>query len=277
MNYLLEVQAPGTPAEQHELTLGSITAGSGEAAELRLGSAVFQAQHLQLDVLPEGVRVRLLDSVEGGIVFEGVQLREAMVPWGSEVFVNGVRLSLLATGERKRNAHPLLVAALAVALVALGWQGGGAAADASASTSVEPPAMTLPVAPCPEPAPPAALEQARKDEHAAQAKLERYPFDAGEGLRALEHLNVAKACFAAAGATADQSRTEQRLKALQRTLAEDLAAWRLRLDRALDQDRPRDTIAAVRGLDALVGPLGDTPYRAWLKEQRHRLERKQSR
>ncbi len=276
MNYLLEVQAPGAPAEQHELSLGSVTAGSGEAAELRLASPVFQAHHLQFEVLPEGARVRLLDDIEGGIVFEGVQLREAMVPWGSEIFVSGVRLSLLATGERKHKAHPLLLAALAVALVALGWQGGGAAADASASTTVEPPAMAVPAASCPEASADAALVRARKDEHAAQAKLERYPFDAGEGLRALEHLNVAKACFSVAGATADQGRAEQRREALQRTLAEDLAAWRLRLDRALAQDRPSDAMAAVRGLEALVEPLGDTPYRAWLKDQRHRLERKKA-
>ena len=276
MNYLLEVQAPGAPAEQHELSLGSVVAGSSEAAELRLASPVFQPQHLQLEVLAEGARVRLLDGIEGGIVFEGVQLREAMVPWGSEVFVSGVRLSLLATGERKRKAHPLLLAALAVALVALGWQGGGAAADASASTSVEPPTMTVARVSCPETAPQAAVERGRRDEHAALAKLERYPFDASEGLRALEHLNIAKACFEAAGATADQGRASQRQEAIQRTLAEDLAAWRLRLDRALEQDRPREAMAAVRGLEALVEPLGDTPYRAWLKEQRHRLERKKA-
>lgn len=276
MNYLLEVQDSGAPAEQYELSLGSVMAGSSEAAGLRLASPVFQAQHLQLEVLPEGARVRLLDGIEGGIVFEGVQLREAMVPWGSEVFVSGVRLSFLATGEGKRKAYPLLMAALAIALVALGWRGGGAAADASASTTVEPPAIAVPAASCPETATDIALARARKDEQAAQAKLERYPFDAGEGLRALEHLNVAKACFSVAGATADQGRVRQRQEALQRTLAEDLAAWRLRLDLALEQDRPREAVAAVRGLDALIGPLGDTPYRAWLKDLKHRLERKKA-
>jgi hypothetical protein len=200
-----------------------------------------------------------------------------VVPWGGELFVSGVRLSFLATGERKRKAHPLLVLALAGGLVGLGWQGGGAAADAKAAAPVEPPVLARPSTSCPETEAGAAAERAVKEEHAAQAKLERYPFDAGEGLRALEHLQVAKACFTVAVAAADLARAEEQRLALQRTLAEDLAAWRLRLDRALAQDRPREALAAVRGLEALVAPLGDTAYRAWLKDQGHRFERKQAR
>jgi hypothetical protein len=277
MKYLLEVQAPGMQAEQHELEQGLVTAGQGDGAELRIAAPAFQARHIALEVLPEGVRVHLLAGIEGAIIFDGEQLREAVVPWGGEVFISGVRLSFLAPGERKRKAHPLLVVALAVGLVGLGWQGGGAAADASAAAPVEAPALTLPPTPCPETDAGAAAERAAKEERAAEAKLERYPFDAGEGLRALARLQLAKACFSVAGAAAELARAEEQQLALQRTLSEDLAAWRLRLDRALSQDRPRDALAAVKGLEALFAPLGDNAYRTWLSAQRNRLERKQAR
>jgi hypothetical protein len=276
MTYLLEVQAPGCQAEQYELKTGVVSVGYGEGAELAVAAPPLLPRHVALEVQSEGVRAHLLAGVDGNMVFEGLQLRETMVPWGAEIFVNGVRLSFLAVERSQRKVHPLLVLALGGALIALGWQGGGAAAEASHGVAaVEPPALTMPVTPCSESDPLLALERGRREELAASAKRERYPFDASEGLRSLERLQIARACFGNAGAAAEAGRVEQASESLQRSLDEDLAAWRLRLERAVQQDRPREALKAITGLDALVSPLGESPYRAWLRDERRRLERKQ--
>jgi hypothetical protein len=133
----------------------------------------------------------------------------------------------------------------------------------------------MPARSCPESDQALSTERGRREELAANAKRERYPFDGTEGLRAVERLQIARACFANAGASGDVERVELAAEALRRSLSEDLAAWRLRLERALQQDRRREALAAIKGLEALVIPLGETPYRAWLRDQRRRLERRQ--
>jgi hypothetical protein len=274
MSYSMEIQAPGGQTELHELQVGALTIGGSEDAGEQLLASTLGATRLVLDVKPEHVKVQLPANAAHSFVFDGLQVREAIVPWGGEIFASGVRLSFLATDTRERRAHPLLLLALAASVVALAWSGGGAAGEAGPSTpAVEPPELAMPTVMCPEQDPGQAFSLALREELAAGARQARYPFDAREGLLALGRLQAAVACFDAGHATDDAKRIKAAHDSLQRILSEDLAAGRLRLDRALEQRRPRDALKALRGLDALVEPLGDTPYRAWLRGRRRGLER----
>jgi hypothetical protein len=278
MAYRLEVQAPNRAPEQHELKPGVVSLGSGELAELRISAPNLAALHLSLEVQATAVLVRVLDGAPSGVLYEGNEQREAAVEWGAEVFVAGVRLSFLADDVAKRRTNPLLVVALGVALVILAWQGASTAADSDEQSSVvEPPSLAQPATPCPDAEPAVAAQRARSDELAARAKQERYPFDASEGLAALQRLEAAAACFDAAGTPADAVRVRSVRDAFQARLNDDFAALRLRLQLALDQERTGDALGAARGLEELVAPMGETPYRSWLLTLRRRLEWKRAR
>jgi hypothetical protein len=278
MAYRLEVQAPTRAAEQHELKPGVVSLGSGDHADLRLGAPSLAPLHLSLEVQLTGVIVRVVDGVPSGVLYEGVEQREATVGWGAEIFVAGVRLSFLADDIAKRRTNPILVAALGIALVVLAWQGAGTAAEgAEQSATVEPPSLTPPATPCPEAEPALAAQRARGDELAGRAKQERYPFDASEGLAALQRLEAAAACFETAGAPVDAVRIRSVRDAFQVRLNDDFSALRLRLQLALDQERPSDALGATRELEALVAPMGETPYRSWLLTLRQRFEHKRAR
>jgi len=222
--------------------------------------------------------VRVLDGVPSGVVYEGVEQREVTVRWGEEIFVAGVRLSFLMDDVAERRTHPILIAALGIALVVLAWQGAGTAADGDAqSTTMEPPSLTQPATPCPETDPALAARRARSDELSARAKQERYPFDASEGLVALQRFEGAAACFDAAGAQVEAARIRGDRDALQVRLNQDFSALRLRLQFALDQERSGDALGATKELEELVTPMGETPYRNWLTGLRRRLEQKRAR
>lgn len=278
MAYCLEVQAPTRAAEQHELKPGVVSLGSGDQADLRVGAASLAPLHLSLEVQLTGVIVRVVEGATSGVLYEGIEQREATVGWGAEVFVAGVRLSFLADDVATRRTNPLLVAALGVALVILAWQGASTTADSDEQSSVvEPPSLAQPATPCPEVEPTVAAQRARGDELAARAKQERYPFDASEGLAALQRLEAAAACFDAAGTPADAIRIRSARDAFQARLNDDFSALRLRLQLALDQQRTGDALGATKELEALVAPMGETPYGSWLLTLRQRLEQKRAR
>jgi hypothetical protein len=278
MAYRLEVQAPTRPPEQHELKLGVVSLGSGDLAEVRVNAPNLSPLHLSLEVQLTGVTVRVVDGASSGVLYEGMEQREAAVGWGAEVFVAGVRLSFLADDVVERRTNPLLIAALGAALVVVAWQGAGSAADGDAQgTAVELPSLTPPATPCPEAEPPLATQRARGDELAAHAKQQRYPFDASEGLAALQRLESAAACFDAAGASLDAARTRGERDVFQARLNDDFSALRLRLQLALDHERAADALGAAKAIDELVAPMGETPYRSWLMNVRRRLEQKLAR
>jgi hypothetical protein len=271
MSYLLEVQVPGAPAEEHELRLGSMKVGRGEAADLRIGALA--DHHLDLQVSADLVTVSVVGAL-APLVFEGVPERRAAVPWGAEIFVEGVRLSFLATEQKRRTLHPLLALALCVAVVGLAWQGGAAASEAADASAVDPPPLLVPAVVCPEPDVARAPIRARAEEQAALAKQARYPFDPREGLEGLGRFQVALGCYEAAGDPAGTERARTGSEVLRKRLTEDLSSLRLQLDRALEQERFRPALSAVRELEALTAPLGDVPYVLWLRAQRRQLERK---
>lgn len=273
MAYLVELQAPGSSPQQHDLRLGSLSIGSGEEAELLVAVPSFLSQHLALDVGQEGVAVRVLAESSPPLVFEGSQVREATVPWGSDIFTNGVRLSFFEARSERRGAQPVLLAALAGALVWLAWQGAGAMGH-STSEAVAPLELAVAIPSCSSNDPAEAVARARHAEALAKAKQERYPFDSSEGLGALERLQLAQACFQAGGASVDATRVAGAYQSFQQTLVEDLAALCLRLDRAREQGHPREALAAATAIDALVAPLGETPYRSWLRDLRRQLDQK---
>lgn len=261
MRYFLEIDAPQRVTQRFALPESLVQLGSGPDSELRfegLSSAL-----LSVEARVDGAFVRLLAGQTASLVTNGAASQEALVAWGSDAFVDGIRLSFMAEAEPKRGTSPWLILALGAAVVWLGWQGADASTE-QRSESVAPVVLKSSEAICPESSADRVRATAERAEHAAAARRERYSFDASEGFRAATSFRVAEACFGVAGDQAAQGRMAAQREALERGLASDQVALRLRLDGALAQKSWQEARVAIRKLDELVAPVGAAEYRAWL-------------
>lgn len=271
MRYLVEIEAPGRVTQQFPLPEAPVQLGSGKEAELQVEGATLAARHLSLQAQPAGVLVRALVSTGPSLAVDGAERGEALVPWGAEVFCGGIRLSFLSEESAKRGTSPWLLLALGVAVSVLGWQG----AEASAATredAAAAPALTPPATPCSESTPADARSAAISAEHVAHAKQERYPFDATEGVKALQSYRLAEACFVAAGDTEGAAQARRAQGAFENRVTSDYADLRLRLEIAMTEGQWPDVHGTVGKLKTMVQPLGTSSYSTWLDSVRRRAD-----
>jgi hypothetical protein len=238
-----------------------------EAAELAVPLMILTAQR-------EQVLVQIPEPLSGSVHFRGEASRNAAVPWGEEIYVGRVRLAFIAEVDQGKRSQGLLLGALAALVAALaGWWAASSSHVAAGSDATPPPLLGTSVA-CREHTPEAALARGDEALATALAKAQRAPFARHDGVEALALLGEAQACFDSTGARDQSAIATAQRERLKAQLDDDYAALRLRLQLALDQNRPAEGLAAVRGLESLLGGLGPSPYRTWLAGQRRDLERK---
>jgi hypothetical protein len=275
MRYFVEIHAAGMPSERHDLVDDQASFGTSSEATLRMrGATQLAVPLLLLAVQPDAVTVQIPEHIPGTLTFRGEATRAVAVPWGEDVYVGAVRLAFVATSGSRKGPSSAVVLAVTVALLAAGaailrW------ADPASPTAhdAEPPALASATG-CAERSADGAASRAAKALAEAHAKQERAPFDRTDGVEALKLLTEAKACFDAAGLTAQATAVEQERAAWRRQMDEEYAALRLRLRVALDQSRVADALTALKGLEALVATQPRSPYRAWLSSVRRDLERR---
>jgi hypothetical protein len=273
MAYFVEIQIPGLPSQEHELEDGPILVGSGPEAAIRLDeSAGMASQHLQLLPGDDGVRVTVAPGVRAPLVFRGKPCTEALVPWGEEAYAGSVRLGFVL---RARGSGSPVLLLLAPVLLLLAGMALIPEIDSGLEqgSEVDAPALAQAECQCREQEPARAALRAREAEHAGNAKLQRFPFVAREGLEAMDLLQEAAACYTLAQRTEDARRAHGAASAWSGQLGEDYAAARLRLRVALDRERHTDALAAVHHLQALLAVRPPSPYSEWLSTLERGLER----
>jgi hypothetical protein len=273
MAHYVEIQVPGLPSREHELSLRAVKVGTGSEAELRLPvSSGFAGLQLELTTAEHGVRVALFSGAQGTLVFRGQECAEAFVPWNEELFAGGVRLAFIA--RPKRAGSPLLLLAPVLLLAAGMMLLPKLENRVEGEGEVEAPPLALSKIECREKEPAHVERRAREAEHAGRAKLQRFAFAAHEGIEALDLLAEASACFNAAGQADDAARARDAHSAWSGQLADDYAAARLELRVALEQERYQQALNAASHLQALLAARPACPYSEWLSSVAHRLERK---
>jgi hypothetical protein len=272
MSHFLEIHFPGDTTERHEIIGPEASIGSAPSATIRPEHGE-QLEPEQLKLVPTdaGCHVSLMPGVVGPLMFGGAPQWQALVPWGEEVFLRGVRYTFLRAGSAKRPSSVVLIAAV----VGLAFGGylifGNPGESAASKMEIEPPSLAVPSAACPDPTPTAAAEHGARAERAALAKEERSAFDVTDGVGALASLAESAACYGAAGNAESAERVKGELVAWMAQMNEDYAATRLRLKLALEHGRLKEALAAVAHLQALV-PKGS--YADWLAAVRREIERK---
>jgi hypothetical protein len=261
MKYFLEVDAGARLTQRFALPESPVRLGSAPESELYLEGVPLAL--LTVEAQTDGAVVRLSPGPESSLVTNGIASKEALIAWGADAFVDGLRLSFVAEPEAKRGMNPMLLLALAAAVVWLGWQGTDARAE-QRTENPDPIVLKAPQAVCLESSADAARIAAQRAERAGAARQERYFFDGSEGLKAAGSFRLAEACFGVARDAAAQARVVAQREALERGLASDQVALRLRLDTVMAQESWQDARATIRKLDQLVAPAGASEYRAGL-------------
>jgi hypothetical protein len=269
----VEIQRSDGSTERHRLEGEKITVGRSPAATICLPSASeLEAEHVMLAPRPDGCWVALARGARVSATHKGSNFEQGMIPWGGDVQIGPYKLVLTEGSPQQqasRRTSPVAYVALIAIPLAAWMLLSEEEEDLPDVPTTPPPALFADPAPCAFTGAPAA-HRARESAEAANAKAERYPFEAQDGVEAVSLYGIASSCYAAAGQDADAQRMTRERDLIARRLDEDYVTHRLRLERALKNEQPRDALAEARALKALTRHL-ETPYVTWITMLERRL------
>ena len=277
MNAFIEIALPGQSSRRYPICGTQLSVGRSPDCDIALpGAGRLQPQHLSLRPRADGIELSLVDARSAPLLFHGKSLTSCTVPWEEEVFTAGIRFKPErpggdGAGRRAALAALPVVAALFFAgATFLPFKGDGSAVFSL--TGPQPPALWEEAVACTQPA--AAEHRAREAERAALAKMQRYRFEASDGVQALRMLQEAARCYADGGRKREAAQAAKRFEAWKQRLQQDYHGGLLRLRLALQKRDREEVLREVRGLRALLGHR-DGDYLSWLGELQRKLTRKE--
>lgn len=284
----VEVIVPDLPRQFVDLASDRVVVGSAITCQVIVERPEFAREHLLFSPRPEGCYVAIARGAPTPVLHNGVPVERGMVPWGSELSVGPVRFVLhdgtisraayvaaLASGKtpkEKPKIHPLIVAALLVAIPVAGWLLLSPPQDDLPRATMAPPPLFDPLErPCPQSDPVQARVLANESARRALAKAERLPFRSQDGIEAINHYAMAAACFRAIGDAQSAETNLAAARALMSHIEDEFRNHRFRLERALEQGRTEDALIETRLIKNLVAHR-QGPYLTWLTSLERRLQ-----
>ncbi len=273
MKRSVEMHLPGKPAIVQALE-GPISIAAGDGLWF-VDKTKSSGEPIAIELSPraDGVLVQTRADARVVVRHEGRAITEVLVPWGDEVFVQGVRLTFVLDASSADRVRALVLGLGGVAVVAASLFGLRALRSQAQSAYVDPPALVASQASCPETDAQAAESHARDAESAGLAKRERYPFDPADGPEAVSLLREAAVCFGTAGRSQDAARADAAASEWEERLNSDYTALHTRLRVALDREQSSEALGAAKELELLLSRSAESPYREWLVARRQELEK----
>jgi|RhiMethySRZTD1v2_1073278.scaffolds.fasta_scaffold24069_3 hypothetical protein len=171
----------------------------------------------------------------------------------------------------QKKSSPLVYVAGAIAIPLAVAQLSNSGDDEEAAPSHEPPALFASAsASCPQKEPTAALALAEQQLELANAKRERRPFRAHDGVRAVTLYGTAAACFEQGARADSQRRALSAAEALRLDLEESYRTHRVRLEHALSTKNYPLAHQEVRALRDITSSASGE-YVTWLSSLDRRL------
>jgi hypothetical protein len=271
MAHYLEVYAADQGSERLELAgrLAFVTRG-GVRVALPARDCPSELHLLEVEGTPAGAQVSIPQGAPGGFALDGQTQRSAVVPWGGEVFWEGLRLAFVQIAKRNERS-PVVLLGLVGILLCGGFAVASKAGHDRASSEPEPPQLAVTPGTCPGGDGEAAQRRARFAERAGLARREQSAFIAADALAALSAFGEAEACYRVAGKLEDADRAAALGRDWSAHLNTDYAARRLRLQQALTQGRDAEALTAATELGRLLAGRSG-PYVEWLVALRAELE-----
>jgi hypothetical protein len=278
-SWLVVSRADGSTV-RHAIEGEQATVGKSPTAGIPLVNCEeLMDEHMLVAPRPDGCWVSVRHGAFPAVTLKGRTIEGEIVPWGSELMVGQV--SILVTDKLsadikkgkgdKQVSSPVMVL-MFVLIPLVGWL---LLSDPQASlpTGPEgaPPELFDEVTECPDSGS-QAHHRAKEAAEAASHRAERYPFEAQDGVRAVQLYATAELCYTAAGESGDAARIRREKEALSQRLEEDYRTHRLRLERGLELERWDEALIEAKNLNDLLAHRRDSEYGQWMELLERRLQ-----
>lgn len=275
--YVEIVREDGT-LERHRIEGDQITVGKSPTAGVPIPDGRdLEPEHLLIAPRGEGCWVAVAQGAKTPARVRGEPFQHGMVAWNTEIELGSIKVKVAdtlpkeaKTGEGKTSPIVLVGGVVAVGILAwtlLSDPGGHGIETEAPSEELH---LFDPEVPCPAVGE-SALYSADRDAEAALAKSERYPFDAGDGVESVLLYRRSAACYAAIGQADAAARMNAEGEWMAHRIEEDFTTHKLRLTRAMEQERWPDALLETRALLALTRHR-EHPYVQWLTRNERRLQ-----
>ncbi len=235
-------------------------------------------EHMLVAPRPDGCWVSVRQGAFPAVTYKGRTIEGEIVPWGSELAVGQVTIVVtdkLSADRKGKGEKPVSSPIMVLMFVMIPLAGWLLLSDPEASlpTGPEgaPPVLFDEITACPDSGG-EAFHRAQESAEAASHRAERYPFEAQDGVQAVQLYTTAELCYTAAGREADAARIRREKEALTQRLEEDYRTHRLRLERGLELERWDDALIEAKNLNDLLEHRGDTEYGQWMVLLERRLQ-----
>lgn len=256
----VEVLTPEGQQWTVELAGERVLVGSSPSCQVVIERAEIAREHVLLSPRPDGCYVAIARGAPTPVMFNGVPIERSVVPWGAELFIGGVRITLKnsgapgsaeakpATAKKDEKPSPVILGAAVVGVALLGYiMLGGDGETGVAKPRGEPPALFDSLErTCPANDQDGALAMANDHARRAAAKAERMPFRTQDGVEAVGLFSTAAACFRVAGQNERAQREMTSAQQLKDRIDREFLNHRFRLERAIEQERHADAVVEVR-------------------------------
>lgn len=278
MEAYVEVIREDGSLERHRIENDQITVGKSPTAGVPIPDGRdLEPEHLLIAPRGEGCWVAIAQGARVVAKVRGEAFQHGMVAWGTEIEIGSLKIKVTDSlpkeskdGDQKTSPIVLLggVGIIGVLAWTMLSDPGGHGLETQAPT--EPLQIFDTEVPCPTTGA-QALYMADEDAEGALAKSERYPFDASDGVESVQLYRRSQACYALVGQTEAANRMRQEGDWMQHRIEEDYTTHRLRLERAMEQQRWPDALLETRALLALTRHR-EHPYVQWLIRNERRLQ-----
>ena len=269
MSVCLEIVRADGRIQRQMLAEERTTVGSSSQASVCVTDAP-ELEPLHILVVPRerGIWLSSARNARTPVLLEGKPFESGELGLGTEVDIGSITLRVVADTDNGRTKQArniiLLVVAAVIAVPLLGGDGGRLPPR---SKDPAPPLFAAQPADCPSEGD-AAERRGLQMAERARSKTLRYPFDAREGLSAVELFRSALPCLAASEVADTIVREEKQVR---QRIEDDYQLLRLHLERSLAES---DWKLAANASNHLLALLADRPgaYRDWLLDVQRFVE-----
>lgn len=278
MDAWLEIIREDGTLERQRLEGERVTVGRSPAADVPIPDARdLEPEHLMIAPRSDGCWVAVAQDAASEVRVRGEPFMHGILSWGTEIEVAGLKLRItdeLPKEQKdptdKKVSAPVMIAFFII-VPFVGWMLlTEADIGLDLTPSAPPPQLFDEDTECPRSG--SARHRADQDAEAAIAKAERYPFAAQDGVQAVRDFRRARACYRAAGAQREAEIMESEAAAMQARIEEDYLTHRLRLERAIEQQRMPDALLETRALIELLRHKEGDGYLVWLRQLARQLQ-----
>jgi len=278
MDAWIEIVREDGSLERQHLDGEKVTVGRSPGAGVPIPDARnLDPEHMMIAPRSDGCWVAVAQGATAEVRVRGEVFNHGILAYGTEIEVAGLKLKITDELPKEKKdpsdkavSSPVLIATF-VMVPLVGWMllsGPDVGLDTTPAAS--PPELFEETIACPNTG--SARHRADLDAEEAIAMSERYPFASQDGVQAVRRYQRARSCYRAAGASREAEIMESEEAAMRDRIDEDYRTHRLRLSRALEQERLPDALLETRALIELLRHLDGDGYLGWLRQLGRQLQ-----